>query len=358
MARRKNKSVPKEYEMNVHLFGAVSSPSCANYALKKTAADNKHKYGEDASKTLLKNFYVDDLLKSCETTESAVKLLGDVRDICSSGGFKLTKFISNSKHVINTIEDSDKAKSVKSLDLTKEELPVERALGVHWCVDKDILGFKINLKECSMTRRGILSTVSSIYDPLGLAAPFLLNIKQLLRELCIENKGWDDQINEEQQNRWQNWRRDLFQLEKVTVPRCFQTGNVGSIVYTSVHHFSDASDQGYGQCSYLRLEDKSGNVTCNLIIGKARVAPIKNMSIPRLELTAATLSVRIAQLVRSSLDMEGYEEYFWTDSSVVLCYLNNESKIQSLCSKSCCYDFKILEWISMEICPVTIKSSR
>ena len=97
-------------------------------------------------------------------------------------------------------------------------------------------------------------------------------------------------------------RCELLKLENVTVPRCFKTGCLENIVHASVHNFSDTSDQGYGQSSYLQLEAKFGNVNCNLIIGKAYVAPIKNMLVSFLELTAVTLSVRIAQLVRSSLD--------------------------------------------------------
>ena len=93
-----------------------------------------------------------------------------------------------------------------------------------------------------------------------------------------------------------------------------------------VHHFSDASEEGYGQCSYLRLIDEFGTIHCSLLIGKSRVSPIKYVSIPRLELTAATLSIKMSKLIRKELDIKNYEETYWTDSKVILGYINNEVK--------------------------------
>ena len=94
---------PEVYEMCVHTFGTISSPSCANFALRKTAKDNKEMYGDDASDTLLRDFYVDDMLKSLDEDEEAVSLMSRVQQICKEGGFNLTKFISNSPAVIESI---------------------------------------------------------------------------------------------------------------------------------------------------------------------------------------------------------------------------------------------------------------
>ena len=91
---------------------------------------------------------------------------------------------------------------MKTLDLNYDELPIERALGVQWCVESDTFRFRITIKDKPLTRRGILSIVSSIYDPLGFAAPFTLKAKKLLQDLCKDEKlGWDDEVPEPYRNR-------------------------------------------------------------------------------------------------------------------------------------------------------------
>ena len=91
------------------------------------------------------------------------------------------------------------------------------------------------------------------------------------------------------------------------------------------HHFSDASECGYGQATYLRMVNDLEEVHCCLVFGKSRVAPVKYVSIPRLELTAATLSVKVSKMLREELDIQISSEVFWTDSQVVLGYINNDS---------------------------------
>ena len=92
----------------------------------------------------------------------------------------------------------------------------------------------------------------------------------------------------------------------------------------SLHHFADACEYGHGQVSYLRLVEKSGRIHCILMIGKARVAPLKVMTIPRMELVAATLSVKMSILLRKELEIPVNKEVFWTDSEAVLGYIRNE----------------------------------
>ena len=119
-----------EYEMCVHLFGAVSSPSCANFALKQTAEDNAKVYGNEAAEVVKHDFYVDDLLKSTPTTEAALELIPKVTKMCAAGGFRLTKFISNDRKVIGSIPREEQAKEMKNVDLNHDRLPMERALGM------------------------------------------------------------------------------------------------------------------------------------------------------------------------------------------------------------------------------------
>ena len=280
-----------DHEMCVHLFGAVSSPSSSNYALKRTAVDNSSSFGVDASETVMKNFYVDDLLKSVKSEEYAVDLIKRVKEMCAAGGFNLTKFICNRKNVLMSI---DKRKDVKDTDLAMEELPTERALGVYWNVQEDALCFKVNLKEKPRNQRDMLSMLSSFYDPLGLVSPSILRGRLILQELCQEGLHWDKQVSEEYVKKWEAWKRELYDLEKLSLGSCIKPSNFRKIVNISLHNFSDASEIGYGQCIYhLRIVDENENIHCSLIMGKARVAPKMFASIPRLELAAAVISMKI-----------------------------------------------------------------
>lgn len=317
---------PKEFRMTVHLFGAISSPSCANFALRRTAMDNELQFGTAAANTLRKNFYVDDMLKSVESVESAIQLVLAVRQMCSAGGFRLTKFLSNSREVLETIPLTERAKNIVNIDLSQCPLPVERTLGVLWCIENDTFGFRIFLKDKPLTRRGVLSTISSVYDPLGLAGPFLLKGKKLLQTLCQCNSDWDDPLDDEHRVAWEHWRSCLPLLEQIQVPRCFVPTNFGQPVDVQIHHFSDASLYGYGQCSYLRLVNDADEVHCTLIVGKSRVSPLKQITVPRLELTAATVSAKVSRILNQELEYQQATNVFWTDSKAVLGYISNDAK--------------------------------
>ena len=130
-----------------------------------------------------------------------------------------------------------------------------------------------------------------------------------------QDLNWDDPIPEEIKAKWQRWQTELMQLERISIPRCFKPDNFHRIIRTEWHHFSDASTEGYGQCSYLHL-----------VIGKSTVAPLKSVTIPCLELTAAMCSVRISGQIHRELDYPVDQDFFWTDSKVVLGYINNESR--------------------------------
>ena len=159
--------------MCVHVFGSVSSGGCSNYVLRRTAIENKHIYGEEAAETLRNNFYVDELLKSVEDEDSAIHLIKKVRSMCLEGGFNLTKFCSNSKRVLLLILEEHRKASIKNQDLLGSLLE-ELVLGVLWKTEADLLEFKVSIKDKPTTRRGILSILSSIFDPLDFETQFLL----------------------------------------------------------------------------------------------------------------------------------------------------------------------------------------
>ena len=122
------------------------------------------------------------------------------------------------------------------------------------------------------------------------------------------------------------WRNELPLLEMTEVPRCFKLKEMENRKKVELHHFSDASTEGYGQCSYLRVEDTRNRVNCSLVMGKARVTPLKPITIPRLELTAAVVSVRASEMLRQELRYDEIEEAFWTDSKVVQAYIHNDTR--------------------------------
>ena len=269
---------------------------------------------------------MDDCLRSVATYTQAVCLAGQLRELLSKGGFRLTKWISNSREVINSVPESERAPSVKDLDLNKNLALTERALGVQWNVQADTFSFKIASKEKPATRRGILSIVSSIYDPLGFVSPCSVPAKAILQDLCLKGLGWDDHIPELSKQKWETWLRELPKLERFEIPRCFKPPDFSNVQNHELHHFSDASSQGYGAVSYLRQIDVNGKVHCSLIMAKSRLAPLKAMMIPRMELSAAVLATRLDQMIRRELDLSVDSSTFWTDSTYVLQYIENKDK--------------------------------
>ncbi|XP_025763461.1 uncharacterized protein LOC112847046 isoform X2 [Oreochromis niloticus] len=264
-----------EYKMVVHIFGATSSPSCASFALRKCAEDNRDPANSQAVDTVLHNFYVDDCLKAVSSEEEAIQLYHTLRAVCQRGGFRLTKWISNSRAVLSAIPEEERASEVKDLDLDQDKLPIERALGVQWCIQSDSFRFKIVMPDRAPTRRNLLSIVSSVYDPLGILSPVTLQAKKILQELCRRKVGWDVIIPADLAHRWLKWKTQLHQLENISVPRCFKPVGFGESVYNQLQHFADASEEGYGTVSYLLQRNSRNEVYCAFMLGKARVAPLK-----------------------------------------------------------------------------------
>lgn len=201
--------------------------------------------------------------------------------------------------MLSSIPETERAKEIKNLDLDHDALPIERVQGVQWCIQLDALKFKINLKDRPLTRRGILSVVSSVYDPL-LLAPVVLSAKKILQNLFRQRIGWDDTVPDYIMQEWMSWIQDLHNLEDFQTDRCFKPTDFGAVTSAQLHHFADACEDGYGTVSYLLLHNSHGQVHCGFMMGKARVAPIKPVTIPRMELTA-TMASRMETMWRKEL---------------------------------------------------------
>ncbi|GAA6067476.1 uncharacterized protein LOC103911210 [Tachysurus ichikawai] len=272
---------PQDYRMAVHLFGATSSPGCANFGLKYLAQQHKAKH-PSASVFVEKNFYVDDGLTSVRSVNEAKELIVDAQALCKRGGLRLHKFNSNEEDVLCCIDPSERDITSKPLDFNLEATPTGRVLGIQWSTKDDTFRFNINFKDQPSTRRGILSVIASLYDPIGFVSPFILRGKCILQELCRKGIGWDDQLPDELCSRWEDWKNGLQRLKEVAIPRCYHPNAFNKIIRTELHHFSDASNAGYGVCSYLRFKNDKNEVHCSLVMAKSRVAPTKITSIPRL----------------------------------------------------------------------------
>ena len=247
-----------DHEMTAHVFGGISSLSCPNYALKKTPAGNTKKYGEDVSSILRRDFYVHDMLKSFPSSKIAADMIYKVKSLCNEGGFNLTKFSSNHIEILKSIPDECRKDGVKDKDLNLGILPEDKALGVKWNIQEDTLEFMIKMDDKPATRCGLLAALSSVYDPLGLGAPFLLKGRLIIQRLCKNNLNWDEPIDDDTAQEWLKWRNNLMTLDGKSIARCLKPENFGNVVNCTLHHFSDACESGYGQSSYIRLLNQSG----------------------------------------------------------------------------------------------------
>ena len=176
-------------------------------------------------------------------------------------------------------------------------------MGVPWDVHSNTLSFEISVRERTPTKHGILSIISSLYDPLGFTLLYTLQRRSLLQDLCRKGLAWEDVISKEDLQKWQSWLKDLPKLESLKFDRCFRPKDFGEIVSTHLHTFSDASYMGYGAVSYLRFVNMKGLIHCAFVLGKVRLAPMKQVTIPRLELTAVATVTRVSNMILREIDL-------------------------------------------------------
>ncbi|GFV59973.1 integrase catalytic domain-containing protein [Trichonephila clavipes] len=171
-----------------------------------------------------------------------------------------------------------------------------------------------------MSRRGeskifILSVVGRIFDPIGILGPFVIKLKCLLQELWTLGVEWDTELPQKLRHKWQQWSREAEGLTEIKIPR-FYLGNIDQeISKREIHCFSDASKSAYGTILYLRFVTCNNEIETSFICSKSRIAPLKSLTLPRLELTAALLSARLAKQVSSCLKFDA-NIYYWTDSLI------------------------------------------
>ena len=241
--------------MKAHVFGEASSPSCSNFDLWKTESGNRHENASDVSRILEKKIYVDDMLKSIQTVTK-----GDVvrksKELWAKGGFNLSKFTSTIEELFKSIADEDKRRNVSYETLKFGKLPEDKVLGVKWNISKDTLGFQTKMAGNLSPRGGLLSMLTSIFDPFGLGGPFLLKGRLIIQRLCRDRLGWDEPKDEKSSYELFKWKYTMMAMDNINIPRCYKPAELDEIVEYALHHFSDVSETEYGYASYLRMSMK------------------------------------------------------------------------------------------------------
>ena len=319
---RDNPNKPiKDYIMTVHLFGKVDSSCCCNWALRQTAENYQGSYDQEIAETITRYFYMDDYLNSFPSKEKAIEITLRVIEKLKTGGFNLIKFLSNDRNVLKSLPNN--SHSPKLLDLDLDNMPIERALGVLWDPNYDVLKVKCVNKDVPFTKRGILSFTSSIFDPLGILAPAILFPKLLIQELWRKKIDWDDVIPNELLIRWTKWRSNLSKLSSIYIPRWYYTMQIHNQT-VELHIFADASEIAYGAVAYIKAINK-GEINCSFVQAKSRLAPIKkrSLTIPKLELQATLIASRMKKVIEHELDINFTKIYLWSDSTTALKYIKH-----------------------------------
>lgn len=187
--------------MHMHVFGNSPLPAVTTYGLRRAAQEGEQRYGSDSRRFVERHFYVDDGLISLPTEAEAIDLLKLTRASLAESNLKLHKIASNSIAVMQAFPSEDLAAGLRDLGLDKEALPAQRSLGLCWDIDSDTFTFRVAINDKSFTRRGVLSTVNSLFDPLGFVAPVTIRGRALLRELSIEVCDWDADLPAEKLNK-------------------------------------------------------------------------------------------------------------------------------------------------------------
>ena len=321
-----------EYQANVMIFGNRNSPACANFGLKyATLGPNAERYPLSCE-FIRNNMYVDDLLGSSDSVNEAKDILNGCVEVLSTYNIRLHKFSSSSKEVLESFPESEKASTEVSIVPGEDDT---RALGVAWSPSSDTLSLTSLVPNRPFTKRGMLAVVHCIFDPIGVGSPIVLIAKLMMREIFppknkvtpdIQDYAWDDPLPDHLYKKWSTWLESLSSIHKVSIPRCHKPKGFGKVVKYELHCFSDANKDSIGFVIFLRAFNTGGDISVSFIQGSSKVSPRTADTIPRLELTSAMNGVHSTLSVAKELGLNFSSIHFYTDSLIVLGYLNNRSK--------------------------------
>ncbi|XP_053406667.1 uncharacterized protein LOC123558187 [Mercenaria mercenaria] len=277
---------PEQYEFNRLVFGVNASPFLAQFVAQENAKAFKEQFPR-ASESVMKSTYMDDTM-DCVGNE-AMNLYHELPELWKLAGMNPRKWMTNSTAVLAEIPQDERA--YKAEVKANSELPAIKTLGLSWDSQEDVFSLR---SLCAQ--------------------------KMIMQDIWVTGVDWDDELPEELSEEIKKWFSELEQLNELQVPRCLDIR-----IDSTLHTFVDASTKAYGAVVYSVNGGDSGQ-TVNLIASKSRVAPLKSISIPRLELLAASLGLQLTQAICNVLDMPVENVVFWSDSMNVLYWIHGASR--------------------------------
>ncbi|XP_076546700.1 uncharacterized protein LOC143305767 [Osmia lignaria lignaria] len=313
----------KTYEMNTVTFGVSSAPYLAIRTIQQLADDERTDFPY-ASEILKRDLYVDDLLTGANSLEEILRIRDEIIELLKRGGFNIRQWASNHNHALDNINEK-----ILGTDCVTDDSTVKKTLGLGWNAREDKLVYSVKSFElpAKFTKRVILSEIAKIFDPLGLLGPVILAAKVFMQECWKAKLEWDESVPQALCSSWTAFSSQLHFVNNLTVDRRLILKNASNI---QIHGFCDASKVGYGACIYLRSCDQDGHTLVRLSCAKSRVAPLKEMTMPRLELCGALTLARLYRETRSAIDIPINRVTFWTDSTIVLQWLRKSPSVLRL----------------------------
>ena len=314
---------PDVYVKTVLTFGDNPAPAMAQIALWKTADEAKKDFPE-AAQVLKDNAYMDDICTSVCTEEQARELTKCIDSVLETGGFKVKGWLLNKTKKSST--DQEGRKEAAILHGVSEE----KLLGVAWNNHNDVFTFKVKCElllfqePTLLSKRKILSQVARIYDPIGFASAFLIKAKKGLQELWEKGIDWDEKLAPEIQEKWASLFQEMLSLNGITFERCLSPPCAVGLPVLCI--FSDASNEAFGSCAYARRQTSNGEYDVRFIAAKSRVAPLKRLTIPRLELHGAVLASRLYKTIVQESRFQFEKVILFLDSEIVLAWIRSEAR--------------------------------
>lgn len=310
--RNKDAEEVSTYQLKTVTYGTACAPYLATRCLKQLAIEDGDNYPK-AKQVLMSDFYMDDVLSGAHTIEEARELQGQLIELLNKGGCQLRKWRANHEEILSDLDQKIEAMMV----LDKQ--PV-KTLGLLWDSKLDALIYKVKLEDNKkITKRTILGKIAKLFDPLGLLGPVIVVAKLIMQTLWTIKADWDEELIGDLREAWKKYYEELIHLNEVKIPRNVNPRN--KVREVMIHGFSDASERAFGACVYVEYEDEINCVNTYLLTSKSKVAPLKKLSLPRLELNAALLLARLIDVVRKALGNRIKETYYWTDSLIVLTWI-------------------------------------
>ncbi|XP_055910658.1 uncharacterized protein LOC129945022 [Eupeodes corollae] len=307
-----------DFEINRVTFGVNCAPYLAIRTLHQLASDEGNQYPL-AKDMVLSDFYVDDVFSGGFDLDTVVQAQTHLNALLLSGGFCLKKWTANHPRLLENIPRGD---ILDQHFLMFDENSHSKVLGIGWNAREDCFYIRCNLFSSTtvLTKRELFSNIAKIYDPIGWLAPTTILLKILLQDVWKDKTEWDAPIKSTRLETWKDFVKSFPIIKDIKIPRWI---NYTPDMCVEIHGFCDASLSAYAAAVYSRISDSSGNVFINLLCSKTKVAPLKAISIPRLELCGAVLLTRLVNAVQSSLRLKNYHVYLWTDSMIVLYWIRD-----------------------------------